>query len=266
MSKKLKLIKKKQPPQKSFTYPENYPVIIGVPVPMIDHKVMIGLSHFITGTSARKVALPLTVDSRNSENGRNRIIKDFLTMPEYKDKTHLFFIDADTVPDDVHALEKMLMLDKPVVSGITPIAHKHGKELSLYWNVRREKDKRNLYLDEMPSTPFVADYVGGSCMLIRRDVLEKLEVPYQMATYCDEQINFKIGEDYYFCDKIRNAGFELWVQPQIMCHHYHTMDMLDIIFMLARYAKSMTDEGVIKSYEGKIKDLLDEIERLKKAC
>ena len=264
-NKKMLKLKKRREVQKAYQYKDDYPVAIGIPVPMIDKRMMAGLACFISGASARNIALPMTVDSRNSENGRNQIIKDFLAMEEYKNKTHLMFIDADTVPDNPYSIEKMLLLDKPVVTGITPIGFKRGKEYGMYWNVRANKEKCNLFLDEMPNLPFVADYVGGSCMLIRRDVLEKLEPPYQMSTYDKDQISFEIGEDYYFCDKIRNAGFELWADPEIQCHHYHTLDMLEIILMIARYAQSMTSEGVINGYENRIKELLEELKQLREA-
>lgn len=263
MKKKLKLRKTPIVKQSPLEFAGEYPVVIGVPVPMIDHKFMAGLSHFITGAAARKVGLPLTVDSRNSENGRNQIIEEFLTKPEFKDKKYLFFVDNDTVPVNPHTIEEMIKLDKPVVSGVTPITYKRGKDMYMYWNVRREKEKRSLFLDELPNQPFTCDYVGGSCILIRRDVLEKLEPPYQKATYCEKQIHFKIGEDYYFCDKVRNAGFEIWIHPALQCRHYHVLDMLDIILMLARYAQSMTDEGVRKSYEYRIAETLRELEELK---
>jgi hypothetical protein len=63
-----------------------------------------------------------------------------------------------------------------------------------------------------------------------------MEPPYQKVTYDESHIEYTQSEDYYFCDKIRAAGFDIWVDPTIMCHHWHTMDMMMIVQMIIRAA------------------------------
>ena len=269
---KLRIKKKKKLYNRLEDFSGNFPVLMCTPVPMLDHKISASLSNFIAGNVARKVALPTTMDSRNPENARNRVIDEFLTKPDMRCHTHLMFIDADTMPVNPYSIEKMLQLDKPVVSGITPIGYKHestgengeaNTEYGMYWNVRKADPKRNLYLNEMPNKPFAAEYVGASCLLVRRDVLEKLEKPYMKTTYCANEVEFVKGEDYYFCEQIRKAGYEITVHPEIQCRHFHVLDMLDIILMLARYAEGMTDQGVLAGYKARIKELEQELEMLK---
>ena len=70
--KRLKIKKRKR--EEVYTKTENfsgdYPVLLATPVPMLDHKISAGLSNFIAGVVARKVALPMTLDSRAPENAR----------------------------------------------------------------------------------------------------------------------------------------------------------------------------------------------------
>jgi hypothetical protein len=206
----------------------NFPVLIGVPVPMIDSKNNHRLTGFIAGCAARKIAIPDLPTSRTTEFSRNMIINDFLTRPEYKSMRYLMFIDADTCPIDDYAIERMMMLDKDVVSGVTPIMFGDKDNKQMFWNVV-VGTCGNMPLNELPEKPFRANRVGGSCLLIKREVLEKLKKPYQKPTYDEDYVQFKQSEDYYFCQNILDAGYDIWVDPTVMCHHFHIEDYFDWI-------------------------------------
>jgi hypothetical protein len=251
---KLKIKKHNKVHHKIEDFAGGYPVLIATPVPMIDHKISASLSSFIAGAVARQVALPFTLDSRSPEQARNKIISQFLEDPGMKNHTHICFIDADTMPDNPFAIEKLLMHDKAVTSGITPIGYKHEEKFGMYWNARLEGAGRNLYLDEMPQKLFKSEFVGGSCLLVRRDVLERLEKPYMKAEYDHDQIEFIKGEDYYFCEKIRELVYKIWIDPHVQCHHFHMLDMLEIILMVADYAKNMGDDKYKIGMQRRIED------------
>ena len=51
-------------------------------------------------------------------------------------------------------------------------------------------------------------------------------------------IKSRVIEDIYFSEKVREAGFDLWVDPAVQCHHFHTIDILEV-FMIAMQAKKM---------------------------
>jgi hypothetical protein len=91
--------------------------------------------------------------------------------------------------------------------------------------------------------------VGTGFMLIRRHVLEALhnkhpEWAYKVDTeYHDSIFDFKssasgyMGEDYLFCDRVREAGFKVHLDPEINLGHFGSMehtgnfktDILDVI-------------------------------------
>jgi hypothetical protein len=242
----------------------NFEVLMVTPVPMLDHKIIAPLSNFLSGAAARRIGLPKTMDSRNPENARNAMIQEFLHNPDFAHHTHILFVDADTAPIDPYAIEKLLSADKPVISGITPIAYKPKTQMGMFWNVRVEGKDRNIWISEVPEKElFKAEYVGASFLLIRRDVLEKLSKPYMKTEYDFEQIQFVKGEDYYLCEKIRNAGFDIWIDPEVQCHHWHSMDMLEMILMISRYA-AQSDDGSTQGLLDKIEEQGKEIEKLKK--
>jgi len=196
-------------------------VLIGMPVPQsknVNHEAAM----FCTKAVQRGMAIR-TIYSRTSEDGRNDIIDFFLRHKEF---SHLFFLDADTAPPD-YAIEKLLSLNKPVIAGLTPIYRQSNKKWQ--WSaVVKDGDKlKKIKIDEKPNKPFKAERVGGTTILIKRCVLEKIKPPYQV-TVRDDLGKVTLSEDFYFTDKIKAAGFDLWVDPSIVCKHFHTVDLLEM--------------------------------------
>ena len=229
--------KKRRPTERDF------PVLIGVPVPNIDHKINSGLSIFMAGCSMRRVALPYGQPSRDATPARNNIIETFLHDPEYGKFTHLLFMDADCCPVNPFAVERLLSHQKDVVAGITPILITKDDVPALYWNCVTDTQEGNLRLNRLKNGLFKAERVGGTAIMVHRRVLEKLETPYQKSTYNEKNIEFIQSEDYYFCEKIRQAGFDIWIDPSIMCSHWHTMDMLMFVQMISKMAYAQESDN-----------------------
>jgi GT2 family glycosyltransferase len=63
--------------------------------------------------------------------------------------------------------------------------------------------------------------------MIRRRVFEKLDPPYFKYVY-DEMGKLKLGQDFYFCQKAREAGFRIYVHTGILTSHYQNIDLLKL--------------------------------------
>lgn len=171
-----------------------------------------------------------------ADSARNRII-------EKLEKDWLFFMDSDMSfhPD---TLERLLAWDLPVVSGLyfkpagNPIAHAYT-----YAYAKEEKDRPKDYM-YMSIDKEITDYLvrykddilaakeqamilparkedlipidgcGAGCLLVHRRVIEKLEKPY--FKYIEGSTG---GEDFYFCRKIRDAGFPIYLDVGVICGH-----------------------------------------------
>lgn len=233
----------------------DFPVLIGTPVPSIDFKENGTLSNFIALCAARRLALPYNPPSRQSEFGRNSIIKDFLAQKERGIHTHLLFIDADSCPADHTALERLLAHDKDVICGVTPLWLDNGPVPDLRWNVQTDDSGANLQIGELPQSLFKVKRVGGSTILVKRKVLEALRPPYQMPAFNNEYTAFTLGEDYYFCDRIREAGFDIWCDPTIMSHHWHTIDILRILTLIQSIAQQNGwNDGTVADNDKPVKE------------
>lgn len=164
--------------------------------------------------------------SHYPEMGRNVLIEQHLKDNEM---THMMFIDSDTVPPN-DALVHMLDADKPFISGITPMFC--GGELC--WNVKKEGSAEIWWEREtpFPDKPFTTHDCGGSCLLVKREVFEKIGWPYFKTEFQpldgNNNIAKKTGEDIYFCRRARDCGYEIWVHPKVLCRHYNTIDLLTL--------------------------------------
>ncbi len=163
------------------------------------------------------------------------------------EKDWLFFMDDDqTFPPET--LERLISWDLPIVSGLyfkpygKPVPHAYKymwEEAKKYPGAEEQADHFYLSLvndvaaylakyyekiakGEFPTALLPAkredliecDGVGGGCLLIHRRVFDALEKPYFK---CNP--NTFIGEDFYFCRKVREAGFKIYLDPGILCGH-----------------------------------------------
>ena len=208
-----------------------WPVLIVKPHRM-DYQTDERVSCFIMKAFQREVGEVMPIANKAPEFARNTAIDAFLYEPEHARKSHIFFLDADTQPVDDFAIERLLSLDKPVVCGVTPIKMGTGSTFTLGWNVQKKKEDggyENYDIDELPDQPFKIDRVGGTTLLIKRHVLEALEKPYQRCEYKKDFTNTSLSEDFYFSQKLHEAGFDIWCDPLTVCRHYHYIDILDMM-------------------------------------
>lgn len=205
---------------------------------MVDERV----NQFIMKAFSRGIGEYLSFSTKLPELARNRAICEFLHNPIHKKKTHIFFLDADTEPMDDYAIERLLHHNKDVVAGVTPIVRMTDSSLNCMWSamVDNKGQLANIGIGELPKKLFKAERAGGTTLLISRKVLEKLKPPYQKTVFNDKFTDVVKSEDIYFCDKVKEAGFDIYIDPTVVCHHYHRFDLLDI-FSVWKQAKQKNE-------------------------
>lgn len=156
--------------------------------------------------------------------GRNALIECQLHDPEV---THLFFLDSDTVPPP-DCIPRLLALDKDVAAGMTPIIAGGSRHA---WNVAIEGEQWLGRQDPLPEGPFPVAHMGGTTLLIRRAVLEAVGYPWFKFDYQPMGSGVELisrGEDVFFCDRVHECGFEIWVDPTIQCDHFKYVNLLTL--------------------------------------
>ena len=195
-------------------------IVIGVPVPK-DYSIDVRTAAYCSAEAMRPGVQWGYVRSREAGVGRSTFAYNVLKDPEV---THLYFMDSDVVPP-LGSLQKLLAHDLPIVAGIYPMmANK------LVWSFKTGdwwKDASESLGDEL----IKATAIGGSTLLIKREVIEKLENPCFKITY--EAVNeagrcYDEGEDEYFSRIAIEAGYDIMVDPTIICDHFNYKSLFSI--------------------------------------
>jgi hypothetical protein len=162
---------------------------------------------------------------------RNLIAKDFLAS----DCTDLMFIDSDINfnAEDIFRLMAWNIDPKKGIVGGVPVARKKG---SVYISSLDQGEDGEIYMNAYGLVK--AKRLATAFMLIRRDVFETLRDNHPEWQYHDDRVmnghedkicysffDFKstpegyVGEDYLFCDRAAEHGFEVWIDPTIKLGH-----------------------------------------------
>ncbi len=145
---------------------------------------------------------------------RNVIVKDFLKT----DCNWLLMIDDDN-PPPLNVLD-LIKLDLPVIGLPTPINMSPCQGVTeIVWNVYRDIYPRK---DKGEGLEKV-DMVGTGVILIRRDVLEKIENPF--TTVRDKSDLRIVGTDMAFCHKCQEKQIDIYTHWDYVCSHFKTIDL-----------------------------------------
>lgn len=157
---------------------------------------------------------------------RNLLVKDFLESP----CDYLLFIDSDInfEPEDILRLMAWGTDPKKGIVAAVPRVRDVNKtyiaDLDYDENGELTMNAMGLVRGQRVATAF---------MLVQRAVFETLIEKHPEWTYWDKRagkdlsavFDFKveregyIGEDFLFCDRTREAGFEVWIDPTISLGH-----------------------------------------------
>lgn len=119
--------------------------------------------------------------------------------------THLLFVDCDMVfPEDT--IPRLLAHKKEIV-GVE--YNKREFPLKGVYEPLGEKSETELYK---------AKYIGTGLVLIDLSIFPKLKGPW-FNFGRDSQGALVMGEDVWFCNTARDAGFDTWIDPTLKIAH-----------------------------------------------
>lgn len=157
---------------------------------------------------------------------RNRMLREFVES----DCTHMLCIDSD-LGFDYRAIIPMLKANRDFVAGLYPI-----KGDPKFFYAKPTYDKQgNIPMDQEGFIPMLR--VPAGFMLLGKAMCVDLYEQFVHLTYVQEQdprnygvalfnttVQDKeyIGEDYYFCDRVRDCAYQIWIYPNIDFDHAGT--------------------------------------------
>lgn len=154
----------------------------------------------------------------NLDTERNELVKYAL---EDKTVTHLLFLDTDCIiespPDINQAVRHLLAINVPVVSGL--YRAKKAKGLYPYAMWARNPGGGIGYVDlqQWTGNYLKVDAIGFGFVLLKREVFEKIPFPWFVW---DKPVP---SEDFDFCQKMRQYGYDINVFTEVCFSHAGTM-------------------------------------------
>ena len=162
------------------------------------------------------------------QKARNHLVHMFL----HGDGTHMMCVDSD-ISWNPHDLMKLIKHSAkyPVIAGVYP---SKSDELKVYADYERT-DTGDVRCNE-EGLGFAKSIPAGF-MLLRRDVVEDLAKRYASTSYLSTDGEFSgqrivvlfdamlkddkyYGEDVIFCQRLRESGYDIMVDPTIILNHH----------------------------------------------
>ena len=137
----------------------------------------------------------------------------------------IFWLDSDVVPppDTIERLSR-LMEEKSLhmVSGLyfsrkEPLFPVIAKNLQ-WWQDKDGKVTHNVevYKYYPKDQPFDIDGCGLGCCMMKTIMIDEVMKNFQMNPF--DPLPY-MGEDYSFCLKAKELGYQIWCDPRVKCGH-----------------------------------------------
>ena len=90
------------------------------------------------------------------------------------------------------------------------------------------------------------DATGTGCIIIKREVIEKVKKPFENI-YDKDGIK-TLGLDLSFCQKAKELGYRVWVHLDYVASHFYTYDLKDFFYLTINKERSENELKNIKEY------------------
>jgi len=170
------------------------------------------------------------------DEARNELVRWFLeeTRCEW-----LLQVDRDAILHPETAV-RLMSWNLPIVSALTftryrpvvpTVYREHHPEDEDKYKIQIDETRRwireheplwssnEVLLEPKPADALTAvDFTGCHCLLVKRCVYEELDPPWFKAYAIDPS---RYGEDRWFCEKARAAGFSIYVDRSVVAAHMY---------------------------------------------
>jgi len=143
---------------------------------------------------------------------RNQIV---LTAKQYN-CSHVLFLDIDHEHNPL-TIVKLLSHNLPIVSGLNFMRNDPFNPVMFRGKINAYEEVLEWGENEL----IEVDSVGAACLLVKMDVFDKIGMPFfSFMDNPDPNVKFGIGEDVYFCNKVKQEGFKVIVDTSCTNKHY----------------------------------------------
>lgn len=193
---------------------------------VIDEKVQQSIYNLLDSTELN--CAWITKQGTAIASTRNMLINDLKSDLKYQKLeggfTHYLFIDADIIVKE-EDIKRLLEYDFDIVSG----AYKSRESEYSYVGGLFKRDESGGITDALKLKTDTdglneVDWVGGGCVLIKKEVFESLPFPWFRYPILEKTVDGKehckmIFEDVGFCMLAKEHGFKIWMDCDVEVTH-----------------------------------------------
>jgi len=128
--------------------------------------------------------------------------------------SHILFVDDD-MSFGSDTLSRMLAHDKDIVGTLYNFRKMPRETVVKFFD---ENGNTVNSIPEIPQELFKVAGIGTGLALVKTDVFDKIESPY-FPIDRDKEGNIVLTEDIGFCERARDKGFDVWLDPTISVGH-----------------------------------------------
>lgn len=182
--------------------------------------------------------------SQNIADIRNAIVK----QAKHAGVTHLLMIDTDQTFDQnliEDLLTRMMENEYQILGG--KVHRRYEPYDPILYEFDEKKNKYHLMNDDKWINEDCVEVAatGGGCLLIDMKVFEKIEYPWFKFIKTEEsELNQPIGEDVYFCRKLKEAGISIFVDTKIKIGHLALMEVNEDFYFLTKMLNQVRDKKI----------------------
>ena len=142
--------------------------------------------------------------------------RNYIAVQALNNKSDYLLMVDDDMTFEVDTLDRLIAVDKPIV-GVAYHPRSETGEIIKYLDethaVRLEHTDDPKY-----KVPFQCHATGTGIILIKCEVFAKVPRPWFDFVFLPTGQCAK-GEDWFFCEKAKESGFETWTEPRIKVGH-----------------------------------------------
>ena len=186
---------------------------------------------------------------------RNGTVEDFLES----DAEILWSIDSDVVPPK-HAPDLITMHGDTWEAAGCPypvfMCEPGQNERKIVFTAYKTNSSGSLVPAPVPhsGTEFI-DGLATGCLMLKRELIERLEKPYFEFQFNPESRQPTIGEDLGFCLKLSKLGVKFFTDYSMVCKHQKKVDLLE----MNNYCMQFANQSVL-NYDAMIRAQVEALE------
>lgn len=155
----------------------------------------------------------LSIAGQPTDRMRNKLVVEALKdNPDY-----IMFIDSDII-FPVGAIDNLIKMDKDISSGLYFSKSKPHVPMIMKLNEDGTHSiDKNIKFNEIKRI----DATGLGFCLIKAEIFKKIKYPwFKFEWRIKDGKEYQIGEDLSFFDKVKKAGYSVYLNTGIICPHY----------------------------------------------